>query len=119
MHSENDLEIQDFLQPEMVVDSHDPDASYSALQMFATSLGLCSFSMLYGYGENIAVDPAPIAIRVRWGYASDENRIDEIGMSIRWPGLPEAKRQAAERAAALCTLHHTLEHPPKVTTRLR
>ncbi len=35
---------------------------------------------------------------------------------IHWPELPASRRAAAERAAGHCTLHHTLEHPPRVTT---
>ncbi|MCK9532461.1 MAG: OsmC family protein [Gammaproteobacteria bacterium] len=118
MHSEEDLEISDFLAPEMTVHSHDPDAAYSAIQMFATSLALCAFSVLYAYGETIAVAPDAIGIRMRWSYAADDGRIDEIAMDIDWPGLPQTRQEAARRAAASCTLHRTLEHPPRVQTRI-
>jgi hypothetical protein len=32
--------------------------------------------------------------------------------------LPASRRAAAERAAALCTLHNTLAQPPVVTTTM-
>jgi uncharacterized OsmC-like protein len=118
MNADNDLEFTRLLEPDMVVESRDPDAAYSALQMFATSVALCSFSMLYSYGDNFGADAEEIRLRVRWAYAEHENRIESIDLSIHWPGLPEARRTAAERAAALCTLHRTLEHPPHVTTHL-
>ena len=35
-----------------------------------------------------------------------------------WPSLPEARRAAAERAAHLCTVHKTFEHPPEIETRV-
>lgn len=118
MHSEEDLEIWDFLTPDMTVESHDPEAAFSALQMFATSLALCSFSVLFSYGETIGVDSAPMRIRMRWSYAIDEGRIDEIAMDIEWPGLPASRNTAAQRAAAACTLHRTLERSPVVHTRV-
>lgn len=118
MHSEEDLSIQDFLAPEMTVESHDPEAAFSALQMFATSMALCTFSVLFSYAETIGVDPEPIAIRMRWSYAPNESRIDEIAMDIDWPGLPASRKTAAQRAAASCTVHRTLEHPPVVHTRV-
>jgi uncharacterized OsmC-like protein len=118
MNADNDLEFSHMLDPEMVVESRDPEAAYSALQMFATAIALCSFSMLYAYGSNLGVEAEDITLRVRWAYASHENRIIDIDLSVHWPGLPEARRDAAERAAALCTLHRTLESPPHVTTHL-
>jgi len=118
MNAENDLEFTRLLEPEMVVETRDPEAAYSALQMFATSLALCTFSMLYAYSDNVGANPAPIALRVRWSFAQNENRIDEIEVAIHWPGLPDSRRLAAERAAGLCTLHRTLEHLPHVTTHL-
>lgn len=119
IHSEEDLSIQDFLSPEMTVDAHDPEAAFSALQMLATSMALCTFSVLYAYGETIGVDPAPIHIRVRWSYAPEGTRIDEIAMDIDWPGLPDSRKAAAQRAATSCTVHRTLEHPPVVHTRVQ
>jgi uncharacterized OsmC-like protein len=119
LHAENDLEVTRLLEPEMIVETLDPEAAYSALQMFATSIALCSFSMLYGYAATVGANPADIALRVRWEYATGENRIADIDLAIDWPGLPESRRAAAERAAALCTLHKTLEHSPRVATRLQ
>jgi uncharacterized OsmC-like protein len=118
MHSEEDLDISQFMAPEMTVESHDPDAAYSALQMFATSLALCSFSVLYAYAETIGVQPDDIGIRVRWSYHPERGNIDQIAMDIEWPALPASRREAARRAAASCILHRTLEHPPMVDTRM-
>lgn len=118
LHAENDLEITRLLEPEMIVETRDPEAAYSALQMFATSLALCSFSMLYAYAATVDADPGDISLRVRWDYATDTNRISDIDLSFQWPGLPESRHAAAARSAALCTLHHTLAHPPHIITRL-
>jgi hypothetical protein len=50
----------------MVIESDDPDLSCSALQMHATELALCTYSVLVAYGENIDVDKEETAIDMRW-----------------------------------------------------
>ena len=118
LNTSEDLELTDFAQPDIRLVQKNPEAEYSAMQMFATSLGLCTYSVLYGYAENIDADPDDMSIRIRWDYVDNPFRIGHIDMDIRWPGLPESRLKAAQRAASHCTLHHTLEHPPKVVTNL-
>ena len=45
MNSDEDLDITDFTQPGINIESNAPDSHYSALQMFATSLALCTYSV--------------------------------------------------------------------------
>ena len=116
LHSEEDLELVQFQQPGMEVEATDEQAHFSALQMFATSLGLCTYSMLVSYGETISVSADELRIRVRWSYADKPYRIGSLAMDIRWPGLPDSRLKAAQLAANHCTIHHTLEKPPEVTT---
>jgi uncharacterized OsmC-like protein len=119
MHHSEDLELARFDESGLNIEAHDPDAHFSALQMFATSMGLCTFSVLAGYAEQSDTPTENLSVRMRWRYAEHPYRIGNIDMEIHWPELPSAKREAAERAAAKCTLHNTLQHPPEIATRLR
>lgn len=118
MNSAEDLDISDFNQPGINIESNDPEAHYSALQMFATSLALCTYSVLASYAEQIDVKADKLAVHMQWRYAEQPFRIDHIEMEIDWPELPESRLQAAQRAAAMCTLHNTLAQPPDVITQV-
>lgn len=116
LHSEEQLEFTDFEDPGMDIENRDPRAQYSALQMFATSLAICTYSMLHGYGEQIEADTAGLSMTVAWEYAEQPRRIARIDMQIKWPALPDSRLEAAQRVAAQCPLHETLAHPPQVGT---
>ena len=119
MHSEFDLTVSDFHSSEFEVDV-DPHAHahFSALQMFATSLALCTASVLADYGEQLGAETHALQIRLRWEVEERPRRISHIEMDIEWPGLPTSRLAAAKRAAAHCTLHNTLHHSTKVETRV-
>lgn len=118
LHAEHDIELLEGEAPGFEVESEDPAVAFSAIQMFATSLALCSFSVLYSYAEQLQTPADALRIRVRWAYAQEPLRISRILMHIQWPGLPPSRQKAAERAASQCTLHHTLEQPPEVITQV-
>ncbi|HKK13678.1 MAG TPA: OsmC family protein [Gammaproteobacteria bacterium] len=118
LHSEEDLEFTEFDTPGLELEAEDSGAQFSALQMFATSLAMCTFSILMAYAERAGADPASLTMRLRWSYGEDPMRIAHMDMDIHWPDLPESRLRAAERVAARCTLHNTLEHPPEVVTRV-
>ena len=119
LHDDSDLTLSQFDEPGFEVEV-DPEihAHYSALQMFATSLGLCTASVLATYGERFDAPVDDLKVRVSWVYAEDPYRVDEIDMAIEWPSLPESRQEAARRAAETCTIHNTLHHPPEVATRI-
>jgi uncharacterized OsmC-like protein len=118
MHTEEHLEFKEFDQPGFDIEAHDPEAHYSALQMFATSLALCTFSVLVSYGETIDASTDNVSVRVRWSYVEHPFRIGHIDMDIRWPGVPPSRLRAARVAASHCTIHHTLEKPPEMVTEV-
>jgi uncharacterized OsmC-like protein len=117
LNAENDLTLQDFSDGELRVHAHDPEVQFGALEMFATSLGLCTFSVVAGYGIQLGVDPSDVTIRLRWRY-TEGPRISDIEMDVAWPSLPRSRLGAAQRAAAKCTLHNTLETPARIVTRV-
>lgn len=119
LHGEAEMEFRDFDTPSLEVDNRDPEVHFSALQMFATSMALCTYSVLAAYGEQMDAPTDDLVIRMQWSYTEGPFRIGAIDMGIDWPRLPENRLKAAQRAAAQCTLHNTLEHPPEVTTEVR
>ncbi|MFA7097353.1 MAG: OsmC family protein [Gammaproteobacteria bacterium] len=118
LHAGEDLEFSQFEAPDLTLEPEHPRLRYGPMQMFATSLALCTYSVLAVYAETIDTPVEDLSMRVRWSYAQQPNRIDRIDMDIQWPALPPARLQAARLAASHCTLHHTLENPPAIATRV-
>lgn len=119
MHAESDLTLTDFDEPDFIVDADESvDAPYDAMQMFATSLGVCTASILATYGARFDTDISDMVVRLQWDYVEDPYRIGDIDMDIEWPSLPDDRLDAAERVAEQCTIHNTLHHPPEVDTRV-
>ena len=118
MHQSEDLELTGFEEPGLHIEQQDPEAHYSAMQMFATAMGLCTYSVLAGYAEQSDTPTEQLSVRMRWGYAEHPYRIGRIDMDIQWPELPPYKLESAQRAATKCTIHNTLEQPPEVATRV-
>jgi uncharacterized OsmC-like protein len=117
LHSEEELTLGDFGAPGLQVEVDEGvHAHYSALQMFAVSLGLCTASVLMGYGDMLQVSTRQLTVRLQWRVVEKPRRVDDLRMDIRWPELPESRLEAARRAAEQCTLHNTLHHPPKLLT---
>lgn len=119
LHDESDLTLSRLDEPGFDIEV-DPDvhAHFSALPMFATSLGLCTASVLSTYGERFDAPVDDLTVRVSWEYAEDPYRVDDIDMAIEWPSLPDSRHEAARRAAEKCTIHNTLHHPPDLETRI-
>jgi uncharacterized OsmC-like protein len=117
LHSETELTLSELHQPGVQLE-HAPDrhVPFSALQMFATSLGLCTGSVMLAYSRQLQVGVDGLQVHLRWKVVPDPLRVDDIEMDIRWPELPESRLKAAERAAKQCTIHNTLSHPPQLRT---
>jgi len=93
-----------------------PELYFGSMQMFVTSVGMCTFSVLKSYGQRFGTSAADIAITLKWTYGERPYRIAEIDMRVHWPQLPPSRLDAATRAAHHCTLHNTLRHGAEVTT---
>ncbi|HKJ71611.1 MAG TPA: OsmC family protein [Gammaproteobacteria bacterium] len=118
LHAPEDLSLTDFGDPEFKVVADSDDVHFSAMEMFATSIALCTYSVLASYAEQAGADTAGLEVRMRWEYREAPYRIGAIAMDVTWPGLPGNRLKAAQRAAEQCTLHHTLEVPPEIETRV-
>lgn len=93
-------------------------ATLSPFHLLAASLATCTFSVLVSWAEHARLEVGELAIEVDWELGGDPVRVSRMGMRIDWPELPEGRRQAAQRVAAQCTIHHTLAHGSDVATQV-
>lgn len=96
----------------------DGDGRFGPLPMLAASLGACTFSVLLSWADNAGLDASGLEVVVRWEYVEDPYRVGSFDQEILWSGLPEERESAARKVADQCTVHHTLEHPPEMATRV-
>lgn len=102
----------------MTVEAESPEMAYSPFHMVASGLGLCIFSVLHSWASHASLDAGRLTIEVSWRFADAPKRIGNYDVHITWPGLPEQRRTAALRAAALCPVHKTLLHPPTMAMEI-
>jgi uncharacterized OsmC-like protein len=98
----------------LTVEAASPEQSYSPFHMLGSSLALCTFSVLYAWAETAKLDVNDLVIEVDWSFVEDPHRVGGMHMRFTWPSLPEPRVEAAKRAASLCAVHATLEHPPHI-----
>ena len=99
----------------MTIEAESAEMSYSPFHMLASGLATCVFSVLYSWASHAKLPADQLAIEVGWTFAEEPHRVGSMAVALDWPGLPEGRRAAAERAAHLCAVHNTLTHPPEIT----
>ena len=99
----------------LTVEAPSAGEQYSPFHMLASGLATCTFSVLHSWASHAGLDPSTLAIEVRWAFAEQPHRVGSLSVTLHWPGLPADREPAAKRAAALCAVHKTLEHPPAIT----
>jgi uncharacterized OsmC-like protein len=99
----------------LTIEAPSAEQSYSPFHMLGSSLAYCTFSVLYSWGETANLTVDDLVIEVSWTFTENPHRVGEMRMTFNWPSLPEKRREGAKRAAALCAIHATLEHPPTIT----
>ena len=111
--TDQSLRLEDDAGP-LTIDALTAEQAYTPFHMVASGLALCTFSVLHSWATNVKLDTAALAIEVAWEFADKPHRVGSYAVTLRWPGLPEARREIAVRAARLCTVHATFEHPPTI-----
>jgi uncharacterized OsmC-like protein len=99
----------------MTIEALSAEQQYSPFHMLASSLAVCTFSILHSWAGTVNLDPDDLAIEVRWAFAEEPHRVGSLDLTLDWPSLPAARRNVAARVAALCPIHATLHHSPTVT----
>ena len=118
LESDSAVLLEESAEP-MTVEAASGNQSFSPFHMLASGLASCTWSVLYSWAEQAGLHAQDLRIRVEWSFAEDPHRVGEMRTVIEWPGLPQERRAAAERVAALCAVHQTLTHPPAIVTEIR
>jgi uncharacterized OsmC-like protein len=94
----------------LTIEAESADRQYSPFQMLASSLAVCTFSVLASWATHANIPFDDLVMDVSWTFADQPHRVDSITLSFRWKSLPPNRLEAAKRAAALCPIHATLSH---------
>lgn len=116
LHSDTEIVLTELHIAGLNISSADPELHFGAMEMFITSVGMCTFSVLASYGQRFGTSADDITITLRWAYAERPYRIVEIDLRVGWPQLPASRLDAATRAAHHCTLHNTLRQGSELVT---
>ncbi len=113
--SEDRLRVQGGAGP-LSVEADSAEMTYSPGHMLASSLAVCTYSILQSWATNADIPAADLAVEVGFEYVEKPHRIGKLEVALDWPSLPAERREAARRVAGLCPIHRTLHAPPEVAT---
>ena len=99
----------------MTIEAESAEMSYSPFHMLASGLAVCIFSVLHSWASHAGLPADALTIEVGWTFAEQPHRVGAYEVRLDWPGLPEARKRVAERAAQLCPVLGTLTHPPQIS----
>ena len=101
------------------VEAESAEMQYSPFHMLASGLATCTYSVLASWGTHAKLPVDDLAIEVGWAFEENPHRVGRLDVDVIWPGLPPERRNAAMRAAGLCTVTKTLEMPPTVAVEVK
>ena len=100
----------------LTIEAPDYERAYEPFDMMASALGVCTHAVLSSWAQQAKLDVSALVVTVEWKVTA-EHTIEELEVAFDWPGLPPERMKAAHRAATLCSIHKTLEHPPAIRIR--
>ncbi|HYW13663.1 MAG TPA: OsmC family protein [Longimicrobium sp.] len=101
------------------VEADSAEMAYSPFHMLASGLATCTYSVLASWGTHAKLPVDDLVIEVGWTFVEDPHRVGTMDVDVIWPSLPEERRNAATRAAGLCTVTRTFEQPPKIAVEVK
>jgi uncharacterized OsmC-like protein len=99
----------------LTIESASPEQDFSPFHMMATALAHCSMSVMFVWAEHAKLQASDLTLEVGWTFADDPHRVDWYDVRFAWPSLPAGRLEAAKRVIEACTIHATLQHPPRIT----
>ena len=103
----------------LTIEAESVEQSYSPFHMLASSLAMCTHSVLMSWATNAHIHADDLAIEVSWSFAEKPHRVGDMKVAFDWPALPKERLETAKRVAALCTVHATLQHSPTIAIEAR
>jgi uncharacterized OsmC-like protein len=103
----------------LTIEAPTADTIYSPFHMLASSLAVCTHSILMSWATNANIPTDGLSIDIEWTFAEKPHRVGEIELTFEWPGLPRDRLETARRVATLCPIHGTLHHSPVVSIGVR
>ena len=100
----------------LTIDAPSIEREYQPFDMLASALGVCTHAVLSSWAQQAKLDASALVVTISWG-VDEQHRMQSVDVSFDWPALPPERLKAAERAAALCSIHRTLTSPPAITIR--
>ncbi len=100
------------------IEADSSERAYSPFHMVASGLATCVFSVLESWGEQAGASSRDLALEIGWEFADGPRRVSRYEVILEWPTLPENRRSAVARAAALCPIHATFETPPEISVEM-
>lgn len=101
------------------VEADSAEMQYSPFHMLASGLATCTYSVLASWGTHARLPVDDLAIEVGWAFEENPHRVGRMDIDVLWPSLPEERRNAALRAAGLCTVTRTFEQPPQIAVEVK
>lgn len=101
------------------VEADSAEMQYSPFHMLASGLATCTYSVLASWGTHAKLPVDDLVIEVGWSFEENPHRVGRMDLDVIWPSLPEERRNAATRAAALCTVTRTFEQPPQIAVEVK
>ena len=98
----------------LTIEAPTAETTYSPFHMLASGLATCTFSVLESWATHAKLPIDDLSLEVRWRFADDPHRVGDMAVIIQWVSLPDNRLAAAKRVAAMCTVHATLTHPPRI-----
>lgn len=102
----------------MTIEAERPDQTYSPYHMLGSSLAFCEYSLLASWATHAKLSSDDLSVEVRWTFIEEPHQVGHMELKLIWPSLPEARHNAARRAAELCPVHRTLQHAPTIAIEL-
>jgi len=91
-------------------------AEPSPVDYLAASLAGCVGFFVARILRRKGFEPRGLLVSVTGTMAENPHRIGTFEVLVDLPpGMPSELLEMAKRAAETCTIHHTLQHPPKMT----